>query len=153
MKVTMYALATAFATVSTNAFVPTIRGVATRSVVPSFGVSVGNTVTSSTTARFMSADSAMEFAKSEIDSNDVVVFSKSFCPFCKKTKKLFTNLKVDATVYELNEMDDGGEIQDALEAMTGQRTVPNVFIKGKHLGGNDATQAAAKSGELQEMLN
>lgn len=49
-------------------------------------------------------------------------------------------------------MDDGADIQAALLEMTGQKTVPNVFIKGQHVGGNDATQAAAKSGKLQEML-
>jgi len=49
-------------------------------------------------------------------------------------------------------MDDGADIQAALLDLTGQKTVPNVFIKGQHLGGNDVTQEAAKSGKLQEML-
>nr|KAJ0213181.1 hypothetical protein LSAT_V11C400227190 [Lactuca sativa] len=34
--------------------------------------------------------------------------------------------------------DDGGEIQSALHEWTGQRTVPNVFIGGKHIGGCDS---------------
>lgn len=33
---------------------------------------------------------------------------------------------------------DGGEIQSALSEWTGQRTVPSVFIKGKHIGGCDS---------------
>ena len=49
-------------------------------------------------------------------------------------------------------MDDGRDIQDALLEMSGQKTVPNVWVKGEHLGGNDDTQAAAKSGKLQELL-
>lgn len=32
---------------------------------------------------------------------------------------------------------DGGEIQSALKEWTGQSTVPNVFIGGKHIGGSD----------------
>jgi glutaredoxin 3 len=36
--------------------------------------------------------------------------------------------------------------------MTNQRTVPNVFVNGKHLGGNDATQAAIKDGSFMRML-
>lgn len=32
---------------------------------------------------------------------------------------------------------DGGDIQSALAEWTGQRTVPNVFIGGKHIGGCD----------------
>ena len=96
--------------------------------------------------------SSTEFINAEVAAKDVVVFSKSFCPFCKKTKELFEDLKVEATVYELNKMDDGADIQDALLELTGQRTVPNVFIKGEHIGGNDDCQKAAKEGTLQEKL-
>lgn len=106
---------------------------------------------SSTTSMSMLASPA-EFAKAEIAKNKVVVFSKSYCPFCTATKELLKGMKVDYTLYELNEMDNGSDIQAALLDMTGQRTVPNVFINGKHVGGNDATQAAAKSGKLQKML-
>merc|ERR1740130_1691836 len=36
--------------------------------------------------------------------------------------------------------------------MTQQRTVPSVFISGQHIGGNDDTQQAARSGKLAELL-
>jgi len=49
-------------------------------------------------------------------------------------------------------MDNGSEIQDELLSMTGQNTVPNVFVKGEHIGGNDDTQAASKSGKINELL-
>lgn len=61
-------------------------------------------------------------------------------------------MNIDAKVYELDNMDNGTDIQSALLDISGQRTVPNVFVKGKHLGGNDDTQAAARSGKLEEML-
>ena len=94
-----------------------------------------------------------EFVKAEIASADVVVFSKTFCPFCRKTKKVFDAMEgVDVKYIELNEMDDGNEIQDSLLELSGQRTVPNVFIKGKHIGGNDDTQRAKREGTLEEML-
>ncbi|KAL7526410.1 hypothetical protein ACHAWF_001754 [Thalassiosira exigua] len=95
---------------------------------------------------------ATDFAKSEIASNDVVVFSKSYCPFCTQTKQLFSSKGIEAKVVELNEIDNGDQVQSALLAISGQRTVPNVFVKGEHLGGNDDTQAAARSGKLQQML-
>jgi len=83
----------------------------------------------------------------------VVVFSKSYCPYCEKTKALFADLGVDIKVHELDLMgDDGPPLQMALLDMTGQKSVPNVFVKGKHIGGNDDTQAAAQSGALQEAL-
>lgn len=61
-------------------------------------------------------------------------------------------MEINATIHELNKMEDGPDIQQALLELTGQRTVPNVFIKGNHIGGNDDTQAAAKSGKIQELL-
>jgi len=39
-----------------------------------------------------------------------------------------------------------------LYEISGQKTVPNVFVKGKHLGGNDETHASAQSGDLQRLL-
>jgi len=96
---------------------------------------------------------AAEFVKKEVAANDVVIFSKDTCPFCTKTKNLFADeLKVDASIFEINTMDDGAEIQAALLEITGQRTVPSVWIKGKHIGGNDDTLAANKDGKLKEML-
>lgn len=43
-------------------------------------------------------------------------------------------------------------MQDELEKITGQRTVPNVIIKGKPIGGNSDVQALVKSGELEKLL-
>jgi glutaredoxin 3 len=60
---------------------------------------------------------------------------------------------VEFKVHELDKMgDEGPELQMALLKMTGQKSVPNVFVKQQHIGGNDMTQAAAKKGKLQEML-
>eukprot|EP00956_Cyclotella_meneghiniana_P045207 scaffold358642_cov66-Cyclotella_meneghiniana.AAC.1 len=96
--------------------------------------------------------SPVEYAKSEIASNDVVIFSKTYCPFCTSTKSLFSGMNIPAKIIELDTMDNGSEVQAALLDISGQRTVPNVFIKGKHLGGNDDSQAAARSGKLKELL-
>ena len=61
-------------------------------------------------------------------------------------------LKVAASVVELDKKDNGDAIQAALLEITGQRTVPSVWIKGKHIGGCDDTTAALGSGKLKEML-
>lgn len=45
---------------------------------------------------------------------------------------------------------DGAAIQDALEEMTGQRSVPNIFISKKHIGGNSDLQA--KKSQLDDLL-
>ena len=46
----------------------------------------------------------------------------------------------------------GGAIQRALLQLTGQQTVPNVFIHSKHVGGNDAVSNLYNSKKLQSML-
>merc|ERR1719498_3463 len=102
--------------------------------------------------RSMMTMSLEDDIKSTISSSDVVVYSKSTCPFCRATKETFKQQGIHATVIELNEVDGGADIQATLLEITGQRTVPNVFIKGQHLGGNDDTQAAVASGKLKEML-
>ena len=53
---------------------------------------------------------------------------------------------------ELDELADGADMQMELAQMSGQRTVPNVFIKGQHLGGNDDTQRGLRDGSVQRML-
>ncbi|KAK1304877.1 Monothiol glutaredoxin-S6 [Acorus calamus] len=47
---------------------------------------------------------------------------------------------------------DGPEIQDVLLDLVGRRTVPQVFINGKHIGGSDDTVAARANGQLQKLL-
>jgi glutaredoxin 3 len=66
-------------------------------------------------------------------------------------------MNVTPTVIELDRMKNGlgaGEDSIALKLLHlyGQSTVPNVFIKGQHIGTNDDVQAKARSGELQKLL-
>ena len=46
--------------------------------------------------------------------------------------------------------DDGAAIQSALQEISEQRTVPNIFIKQKHIGGNSDLQAI--SATLPQLL-
>merc|ERR1711941_110788 len=80
-------------------------------------------------------------AQDIIDNNSVAVFSKSYCPYCKATKSLLSEAGAKAYILELDQIDDGAAIQDALEDITKQRSVPNIFIGQKHIGGNSELQA------------
>ena len=79
--------------------------------------------------------------ENDTKNNKVVIYSKSHCPFCVKTKSLLTQAGIKAKIFELDQMSNGSAIQSALLAMTRQRTVPNIFIGGKHIGGNSEIQA------------
>ena len=72
--------------------------------------------------------SAKEFVDAKIKTGPVVVFSKTYCPYCHSTKKLFKDLGVAIIVVELDERDDGAAIQDYLQKLTGGRSVSCLFV-------------------------
>lgn len=87
-------------------------------------------------SRSLSAANMPADVKNEVDGlihdNFVMVFSKSYCPYCSATKKLLDSVKLESgktyKVIELDQRDDGSTIQSYLEQRNGQRTVPQVFI-------------------------
>ncbi|KAH8652098.1 putative glutaredoxin Grx1 [Xylariales sp. PMI_506] len=95
--------------------------------------------------------SAKAKAQKIIDENAVAVFSKSYCPYCKATKSLLSSLDAKYYAIELDQESDGDEIQSALAELSGQRTVPNIFISKQHIGGNSDLQAKGKT-ELKALL-
>ncbi|KAG1106449.1 Glutaredoxin [Mucor circinelloides] len=93
-----------------------------------------------------------ELVEKIINENKVAVFSKSYCPYCKRAKDVLKKLGVEFFVIELDNESNGAAIQDYLHQKTGQRTVPNIFINQKHIGGCDDLLAAERSGALQKAL-
>lgn len=95
---------------------------------------------------------ALNKAKEIVSSFPVVVFSKTYCGYCTRVKQLLTQLGANFKLIELDDESDGDDIQAALLQWTGQRTVPNVFIGGKHIGGCDSVVAKHQAGELKKLL-
>merc|ERR1711924_353812 len=89
-----------------------------------------------------------------ISSSDIVVFSSSYCPYCRKAIAALNDagLSKQMKVVEAN-----GSMKSTLRAKTGQSSVPQVFVKGTFIGGcNDGglggTLPLLRNGKLQEML-
>ncbi|CAI9272312.1 unnamed protein product [Lactuca saligna] len=93
------------------------------------------------------------FVQTVIYSNKIAVFSKSYCPYCRRAKRIFNELQEQPYVVELDHRDDGSQIQDVLLDLVGRRTVPQIFVNGKHIGGASDLEAAVRNGELQELLD
>jgi len=95
-----------------------------------------------------------DFVTQTISENRVVIFSKSYCPYCKRAKDLFvTNFPdLHVKVLELDLRDDGPDIQGYLSQLTNQRTVPSIFINQKHVGGNDNLQALHNKDGVKALL-
>ncbi|KAG4098407.1 glutaredoxin-1 [Neocallimastix lanati (nom. inval.)] len=87
-----------------------------------------------------------------IQNENVIVFSKTYCPYCAQTKKLFKKLKCPIKIVELDTIKNGNAVQNCLYEISHQKTVPNTFIKGKHIGGNDKLQLLHKKGELLPLI-
>ena len=88
-----------------------------------------------------------------INSHGIVLFSKTFCPFCLDVKD-FLSVRTGVPVYsiEINSHPDGQNIYKYIKAKTNHPTVPAVFIQGKFIGGCDDVKTLAAKDELEELL-
>uniref|UniRef100_A0A5B7B4S1 Putative monothiol glutaredoxin-S10 n=1 Tax=Davidia involucrata TaxID=16924 RepID=A0A5B7B4S1_DAVIN len=95
-----------------------------------------------------------ESVKKTINENPVVVYSKTWCSYSSEVKSLFKRLGVQPFVIELDQLGpQGPQLQKLLERLTGQHTVPNVFIGGRHIGGCTDTVKLYRKGELESLLS
>ncbi|CRL00806.1 CLUMA_CG014058, isoform A [Clunio marinus] len=95
---------------------------------------------------------AQQFVRETIESDRVVIFSKSYCPYCTTAKKQFKKLNQDYLTIELDGRPDCQAIQNVLGEMTGAKTVPRVFIDGNFIGGGDDCKRLYENGQLEKML-
>ena len=98
--------------------------------------------------------SALSAVEKLVSKHCVVIFSKTRCGFSHRAKAVIAQYCNDVHAVELDEMPgaQGGEMQAALAELTGRRTVPNVFVGGKTIGGGSETQALDQEGKLKPML-
>lgn len=87
-----------------------------------------------------------------ITSDSIVIFSKTYCPYCRVAKDLFDKLDQRYSIIELDQRKDGSEIQNVLGKLTGCNTVPRIFFNGECLGGASDVQAMYESGTLAKYL-
>ncbi|CDF34066.1 5'-adenylylsulfate reductase (glutathione), APR, Rhodoplastic [Chondrus crispus] len=97
-------------------------------------------------------EAADAFAIENIAGDKVVVFTKKGCKYCAALKDLFKDIGVHYSEHEISEMANYGDIVAALERLTGQTTAPNLFVGGKHIGGNQETQTMHADGKLVPLL-
>ncbi|MEO7093928.1 MAG: glutaredoxin 3 [Polyangiales bacterium] len=80
----------------------------------------------------------------------IVVYSTEYCPYCVRVKML-----LKSRGYAFEEIDVSGNAEKRawlVKESGGRRTVPVVFIDGKHVGGYDETAALDRTGELARLV-
>nr|CAB3249455.1 monothiol glutaredoxin-S6-like [Phallusia mammillata] len=90
--------------------------------------------------------------KAAINGDKIVMYSKTYCPYCKMAKSALKGVNATFKAIELDEMNDGADYQNALQAITGVRSVPQVFIGGKYVGGGTDMKKLHDSGKLATMV-
>lgn len=81
--------------------------------------------------------------------NKVEIYTKTYCPYCKRAKALLDSKGVDYKEYEIS---TSQVLQQQMRDRSSRRTVPQVFINDQHIGGSDDLAVANRSGRLDKLL-
>jgi len=82
--------------------------------------------------------------------NDVVMYSTSWCPYCDRARSLLARKGV--AVQEIKVDEDPAQRELMLQRSGGRRTVPQIFVGERHVGGFDDLAALDRAGELDTLL-
>jgi glutaredoxin 3 len=82
----------------------------------------------------------------------IEMYTKTICPYCIKAKALFKLKNVEKYVIEYNLDTNPNLREEMLAKANGGRTVPQIFINGKHIGGCDDMYALDAKNQLDELL-
>ncbi len=100
---------------------------------------------------------AVAFVDKALAENPVAFFALEWCEFCWSARKMFKELGVDYTAFDLDSVafqknDMGGKIRAVLKAKIGSPTIPQVFVGGEHIGGATECFDAFNDGSLKDKL-
>ena len=104
------------------------------------------------------ADAVEFFDKVTNDSDSpVVLFALEWCEFCWSVRKMFADYEIPYRAVDLDSVayqdgNKGGNIRKVIEQRTGLKTIPQIYVGGKHVGGASETFDAVKDGSFQKML-
>lgn len=82
---------------------------------------------------------------------NVVMYCTAVCPYCINAERLLVSRGVSHIEKIRIDLDDAQRI--VMEAKTGRRTVPQIFIDATHVGGCDDLYALDRAGGLAPLLN
>jgi glutaredoxin 3 len=81
---------------------------------------------------------------------EVVMYSTTWCPYCERARALLQRKSVAFREIKIDE--EPAEREAMLARSGGRRTVPQIFIGDRHVGGFDDLYALDRSGELDHLL-
>jgi glutaredoxin 3 len=84
-------------------------------------------------------------------ASEITMYSTGFCGYCDRARALLQRKGVAVTEIKVDE--DLAQREAMLKRSGGRRTVPQIFIGDRHVGGYDDLAALDRSGELDRLLN
>jgi glutaredoxin 3 len=81
---------------------------------------------------------------------DIVMYSTGWCPYCDRARGLLERKGVAFREVKVDE--DATQRDIMLKRTGGRRTVPQIFVGDRHVGGFDDLYALDKAGELDKLL-
>ena len=79
----------------------------------------------------------------------VTVYVSDWCPYCQRAKGLLAQKNV---VFSEINVEDEPKLREEMIARSNRRTVPQIFIGDKHVGGCDDLFELDRSGELDRLI-
>ena len=80
----------------------------------------------------------------------VTMYSTTWCGYCQRARGLLERKGVE--VREIKVDEDPSQRKVMMEKSGGRRTVPQIFIGERHVGGYDDLAALERAGELDKLL-
>ena len=80
----------------------------------------------------------------------VEIYTKAFCPYCQRAKALLADKGATFTEYDISL--GGPRRAEMIGRAHGKSTVPQIFVRGAHIGGCDDIMALDRAGRLDAML-
>ena len=100
----------------------------------------------------LAPEKAPQFLDSMLRRNQVVLISATYCTFCTRLKALFIEKGTRFVSLEVDIIPNGRALFQEVQQRTNVHTVPQVFIRGKFVGGFDEVMEQSKTGELDKKL-
>jgi glutaredoxin 3 len=79
----------------------------------------------------------------------VTLYVSDWCPYCQRARGLLAEKNVEFS--EVN-VDDDAKLREEMIARSNRRTVPQIFIGDRHVGGCDDLFELDRSGELDRLI-
>ncbi len=87
---------------------------------------------------------------SDNSGGEILMYSTAWCGYCQRARNLLE--RKGAAFREIKVDEVPGEREVMLQRSGGRRTVPQIFIGERHVGGYDDLAALDRAGELDKLL-